>query len=70
MGISGKTTRLYLHSVSIYVMGGIIMLTAGFSDELRLAGLLGRRGFLSRFKFTLDPSTNPPQFELSSISRT
>ena len=70
MGVSGQTTRLYLHPVSIYIMGGAVPVTAGFSDELPLAGLLGRRGFLSRFKFSFDPSTDPPQFELTLISRT
>jgi hypothetical protein len=70
MGVSGQPTKLYLHPVLIFVMGDAVPVTAGFCDELPLAGLLGRRGFLSRFKFTFDSSTNPPQFELSPISRT
>jgi len=69
MGVSGQPTRLYLHTVSIYVMGAIIPVTAGFCDDLPLAGLLGRRGFLENFKFTFDNSSSPPQFELSRIAR-
>jgi hypothetical protein len=69
VGVSGQITKLYLHKVSIYVMGGIITVTAGFSDDIPLAGLLGRRGFLDHFKFSYDHSTNPPQFELTTISR-
>jgi Aspartyl protease len=69
MGVSGQRTKLYLHKVSIYVGGAVVPLVAGFTDELPLAGLLGRRGFLENFKFTYDNSTNPPQFELSRISR-
>lgn len=70
IGVSGQPTRLYLHKVSIYVMSEIVPITAGFCDDLPLAGLLGRRGFLENFKFTLDNSSNPPQFELTRIVRT
>jgi hypothetical protein len=70
MGVSGKTTRLYLHKVSIHALDGIIPIVAGFCDDLPLAGLLGRRGFLDHFKFTFDHSSNPPQFELTRIYRT
>jgi hypothetical protein len=69
-GVSGQPTMLYVHPVSIYVPGGILAIQAGFCYELPIAGLLGRRGFLEHFKFTLDPSTNPPEFELERILRT
>jgi hypothetical protein len=69
IGVSGLQTRLYVHEVAVYTVSGIIKIRAGFSYELPLAGLLGRRGFLSEFKFTLDPSTNPPQFELEKYAR-
>jgi hypothetical protein len=70
IGVSGQLTKMYLHTVSIYVMGAIIPVTAGFCDEIPLAGLLGRRGFFENFKFTFDSSSNPPQFELTRIVRT
>lgn len=67
--VSGEPTKLYLHRVSIYVLGGIETITAGFCHDLPLAGLLGRRGFLDRFRFTFDCSTIPPQFELTKLVR-
>jgi hypothetical protein len=69
-GVDGQTITLYLHRVSLYLMGAIIPIKAGFSDQVPLAGLLGRRGFLEHFKFTFDNSTKPPQFELTRIVRT
>jgi len=68
-GVSGQLTTIYLHQVSLYIPGGIIGITAGFCYELPLAGLLGRRGFLDQFKFTFDPSTNPPEYELERINK-
>ena len=65
----GYRLDFYVHEVALYTVSGIIKIEAGFSYELPLAGLLGRRGFLSEFKFTLDPSTNPPQFELDRYAR-
>jgi hypothetical protein len=66
-GVSGLLTIVYVHPVLIYVPGSIIPIQAGFCHELPLAGLLGRRGFLDHFRFTLDPSTNPPEFELERV---
>jgi hypothetical protein len=42
---------------------------AGFTDQLPVAGLLGRVGFFEYFKITFDPSTNPPGFDLERIYR-
>lgn len=67
-GISGQASTIYLHRVSLYVAAQIITMQAGFSYNLPLAGVLGRRGFLSNFKVILDPSTNPPCFELERIT--
>lgn len=69
MGVSGLRTKLYLHRVSVYIASAVFPVVAGFTDALPLAGLLGRRGFLEKFKFTFDSSTSPPQFELTRISR-
>ena len=69
-GVSGKPTTIYLHAVSLYVPGHIIKIRAGFTDELPLAGLLGRMGFFEHFKVTFDPSSNPPGFELERIYKT
>lgn len=69
VGVDGQPVSIYLHRVSIYVLDGIETITAGFCSQLPVAALLGRRGFLDRFRFAYDPSTNPPQFELNRVSR-
>ena len=69
-GVSGKPTQIYLHDVSLHVPGHLIKIRAGFTDELPIAGLLGRVGFFEHFKITFDPSSNPPGFDLERIHRT
>ena len=67
MGVSGRPTITHLHNISLYVGGGIISIEAGFTDELPLAGMLGRKGFFEHFKVTFDPSSEPPGFEIERI---
>jgi hypothetical protein len=67
VGVSGKPTITYLHPISLHVMGSIIKITAGFSDDLPLGGLLGRAGFFENFKVTFDPSSDPPGFDIERI---
>ncbi len=69
IGISGQASTIYLHRVSLHVAAQIITIRAGFSYEIPLAGALGRMGFFDNFKVILDPSTNPPCFELERIAR-
>jgi hypothetical protein len=69
MGVSGQATRTYLHNVSLYAMGSIIRIRAGFTETLPVGGLLGRRGFFEYFKITFDPSTDPPGFELERVHK-
>jgi hypothetical protein len=67
-GISGNPTKIYLHNVSLHIPGGhVIKIRAGFTDELPVAGLLGRTGFFEHFKITFDPSSTPPGFDLERI---
>lgn len=69
-GVSGSPTKIYVHHVSLHVPGGhIFKIRAGFTDQLPLAGLLGRTGFFEYFKIIFDPSTTPPGFELERIYR-
>lgn len=67
IGVSGQQTITYLHPVSLYVMGSIIIVIAGFTDNLPFGGLLGRAGFFENFKVTFDPSSTPPGFDLERI---
>ena len=69
MGISGAATRIYLHNVSLFVLGNMFKIRAGFTDKLPLAGLLGRVGFFEHFKITFDPSSIPPGFDLERVYR-
>lgn len=67
-GISGQPTTIYLHEVSLYVPGGhLLRIRAGFSNELPLAGLLGRQGFFDKFRITFDSSSAPPGVEMERI---
>jgi hypothetical protein len=71
IGITGIKTNIYLHNVSLYVPGGhIFKIRAGFTNEIPVAGLLGRIGFFEHFKLTFDPSNLPPSFDLERIYRT
>ena len=69
VGVSGAATKMYLHNVSLYILGNMFKIRAGFTNELPLAGLLGRTGFFEHFKVTFDHSTNPPGFDLERIYR-
>jgi hypothetical protein len=69
VGVSGVPTKIYRHNVSLHVLGNIFKIRAGFTDQLPLAGLLGRVGFFEHFKITFDPSSNPPGFDLERIYR-
>jgi hypothetical protein len=69
VGVSGKATTVYIHGVGLFVCGGIITLKVAFCEDLPIAGLLGRRGFLEQFRFTFDPSSMPPVFDLERIYR-
>lgn len=54
LGIGGPM-KIYLRDISLYAPGGIIATTAGFSDGLPIAGLLGIEGFFENFKISFDP---------------
>ena len=42
---------------------------AGFTNELPIAGVLGRIGFFEHFKITFDPSGLTPGFDLERFYR-
>lgn len=71
IGVSGKPTAIYLHDISLYIPGGhIFKITAGFSEELPMAAILGRTGFLEHFKVLFDPSGEIPGFDIERYSVT
>ncbi len=65
IGVSGQATTIYLHNISLHVPGGhTLKIKAGFTDDLPLAALLGRRGFFEHFKVSFDPSGIAPGFDI------
>jgi hypothetical protein len=69
MGVSGAPTAIYRHTVSLHFLGNLFKIQAGFTQQLPLAGLLGRSGFFEHFKITFDPSSQPPGFDLERVYR-
>jgi hypothetical protein len=67
--VGGKTADLYFHKIKILVGGYQVTTMAGFSEEISVAGLLGRRGFVEEFIVKIDSSTAPPSFEIEKINR-
>lgn len=53
LGIGGSENT-YLHDLTLYIPGGPVTITAGFKDNLPIAGLLGMTGFFEHFKVTFD----------------
>ena len=70
VGVSGKPTTIYLHNVSLYVPGGhVLKVKAAFTEELPMAGILGRNGFFENFKVLFDPSGTTAGFEIERFFR-
>lgn len=67
--IGGPTALLYFHKVRILVFGDSFETMAGFSPDLSVTGLLGRRGFFDNFVVKFDASVFPPQCEIEKIHR-
>ena len=59
---------VYFHKVKIIVVSEQFETMAGFSWDLGVTGILGRRGFFQNFVTTIDSSGNPPHVELQRIS--
>lgn len=68
--IGGPKAPLYFHKVKILVASEQFETMAGFSRDLSVAGILGRRGFFENFVVTIDSSTIPPFCEIHKIHRT
>jgi len=60
---------MYFHKVKIIVFGDFFETMAGFSRDLSVTGLLGRRGFFENFIVNIDASSSPPNCEIEKIHR-
>jgi hypothetical protein len=67
--VGGAVAPVYFHKIKILLGTEQVTTMAGFSEQLSVAGLLGRRGFFENFTVKIDSSTNPPWFELERINR-
>ncbi len=67
--VGGARADMYFHKIKILVGSYQVTTMAGFSTDLTVAGLLGRRGFFEDFIVKIDSSTNPPYFDLEKINR-
>jgi hypothetical protein len=65
--VGGSFGDVYYHKVKLAVAGCILQVTAGFSEDLAVAGLLGRHGFFEHFSVLFDPTHDPPGFEINRI---
>jgi hypothetical protein len=60
---------VFFHEISIHVAGSIIRVEAGFTDQLSVAGILGRKGFFDNYIITFDHTSEIPAFEIRKINR-
>jgi hypothetical protein len=65
----GMKSDFFFHRVRLMVAGDAITITAGFSYDLSVGGLLGQSGFFDHFTCTFDFTPHPPEFEVKRITR-
>ena len=68
--IGGVRGEVYFHKIKLKVLADIIPITAGFSEHLSVAAILGRHGFFEHFTITFDPCSNPPGLTIQRVART
>jgi hypothetical protein len=62
---------VYYHDIQVrFGVDWSIGVRAGFSEDLSVAGILGRLGFFDAFRVTFDHSGYPPFLEIDKIERT
>ena len=67
--IGGPKAPMYFHKIKILLFGDFFETMAGFSKDLSVTGLLGRRGFFENFIVKIDASVSPPHCEIEKIHR-
>jgi len=65
----GMGAEFYFHKVRLLVAGEVLEITAGFSYQLSVAGLLGQTGLFDNFIVTFDFTPHPPLVEVQRIRR-
>ena len=67
--VRGVQSKVYYHPIMIEILGQMISVRAGFSNDLSVAAILGRSGFFDSFTITFDPCNNPPGLVLERFYR-
>ena len=69
-GVVGKMKgEVYYHKIKLKLIADIIPITAGFSEDLSVAGILGRYGFFEHYTVTFDPCNTPPGLSVERVHR-
>jgi hypothetical protein len=69
-GVIGVVSQpIYFHKVKILIGSEQFETMVGFSENLSVAGLLGRRGFFENSIVKIDSSVSPPVLEVEKIHR-
>jgi hypothetical protein len=64
----GPAIPVFYHDIRILIgLDWVIEVKAGFSEQLSVAGILGRNGFFDSFKIIFDHSTHPPSIDISKL---
>jgi len=72
LGGVGRNTAIPVYYHDVYILVGVdwkICVRAGFSNELSVAGILGRTGFFDHFRLLFDHTDVPPVLEIHKIER-
>lgn len=54
--VAGRKIEAYFHDVYLWLGTDKIRIKAGFSEEMSVGAILGRRGFFENFIVTFDPA--------------
>jgi len=65
----GAQIDVYYHKVKLWVGIDVVEIVAGFSRQMSVGAILGRRGFFENYSVKFDPSANPPGIEIERIGR-
>lgn len=65
----GVAICVFFHTVRLFVGSESLTIPAGFTPELSVAGVLGRRGFFDNFAVRFDTASTPPSLEIERIHR-
>lgn len=67
--VGGSRGKVYYHQIKLKVLSDIIPITAGFSETLSVAAILGRHGFFEHFTVSFDPCSHPPGLRIERVHR-